>query len=654
MNYSMNGNIVLAPTLCELRTKLNGEWDMEIEHPLDDYGRWQYIEKEAVISASTFLPQKQLFRIYRVQKTHTGIIANASPIFFDSAKEVFLLDTRPTLKNGQEALNEMMKGTKYKGVSNILDISTAFYIRKNLMEAIGSDEDNSFLNRWGGEAIYDNYTIYLNKRAGVDSKIQVLYGKNIVSVNEDIDMTEVATRIIPMAYNGHMLSGNEPWVDSPNINKYQTQYIKEFKFEDIKLAEDAQEDELSFNTLEELRAELKKRCKLLFDEGIDKPKVTIRIQMADLYNTEEYKEFKELERIGLGDTVHCKDTKLGIVTDARVTELVWDCIKNRVESLKIGDVEVDYFSNVTKGIHTLENITDQNGNVAGRSIQGVIDGNFARLHAARDVAKKSGEPAILFEDLVQGSPTYGAMAFGTTGFMIANKRTPDDREWQWETFGTAEGFYATYLIAGILSSRNWIENTQGFMLDLDHGTINSKNMKLDQNGVLRLYQAIIEGGSLVVKNGNVPIFSVNQNGFGIGNNANTLSYTSGNSYMSINNELRLNTGSMTGYRDGQIGIRLNNSELRFYNWKQAGLYSGAIGSVYYAADKRAGVSAYCTYGQRLSLSITDSGGDLKDVIMIDSTKPNEPPYIRNTVSGTINPNNITKLVIKNGFVVDWS
>lgn len=40
----------------------------------------------------------------------------------------------------------------------------------------------------------------------------------------------------------------------------------------------------------------------------------------------------------------------------------------------------------------------------------------------RNVATDSPVKAILFEDNVKDSPTYGAMALGTMGFMIANKK----------------------------------------------------------------------------------------------------------------------------------------------------------------------------------------------------------------------------------------
>ena len=71
-----------------------------------------------------------------------------------------------------------------------------------------------------------------------------------------------------------------------------------------------------------------------------------------------------------------------------------------------------------------------------------------QMGAMADTAEKQLAKAILFEDKVSGSPTFGAMALGTQGFMIADTIIND--EWQWSTFGTGKGFVADLIVAGHL------------------------------------------------------------------------------------------------------------------------------------------------------------------------------------------------------------
>lgn len=454
----MNGN-TLIPKECILHAVLNGEWSMTLTHPLDPAGRWKKITEEAIIAAPTFLKdaagekKKQLFRINNVSKKNTEIEATAYPIFFDSAKEVFLMDCRPTGKTAQEALNIIYAGTKYSGISNIHTASTAYYIRKNGLEVINGEDENSFLNRWGGEPIYDNYNIIVNERAGGDYGVNIIYGKNLAGMEYKVSMADVITRIIPVAYNGYTLDGDTPWVDSKNINRYATVYAREVKFEDVKLAEDAQGEEEGFETLKELQQELVKRCEEMFQDGCDVPAVTIDIEMVDLSKTDEYKDYAVLEEVGLGDTVHCKNVKLEVNTPARIIELEWDCIKKKSNSLKIGETEYSYFGEVGGTVDSVSQVIRADNTLMAEKIKGVMNAINTQLRYQKSIAQKQDVRAILFEDTDSESETYGAMCLGTQGFQIADHLTADGRDWDWSTAFTAKGGYADVIIAGILSDR---------------------------------------------------------------------------------------------------------------------------------------------------------------------------------------------------------
>ena len=62
-NFKQNGDMTLFPEICEASSELGGAWVLEITHPIDDEGRWKYIEKEAVISVPTHMGEDRLYRI---------------------------------------------------------------------------------------------------------------------------------------------------------------------------------------------------------------------------------------------------------------------------------------------------------------------------------------------------------------------------------------------------------------------------------------------------------------------------------------------------------------------------------------------------------------------------------------------------------------
>lgn len=457
INFDQNGDMSLFPSSASVHAVLNGTWEVTLEHPKDSEDRWKYIKEGAVVKMPSFNGE-QLFRITHKEKSDSGISADLQPIFMDAADDCFLLDVRPTDKTGQQALDIMTApNKKYTAETDITSTGTAYYQNKNLIEAINGDDENSFVKRWGGEIVYDNYKAIINRHAGSDRGVEILYGKNIAEngMKEEVDLRNVVTRIIPQAYNGYQINGDAPWVDSPLIDKYPTVKYSTMKFEDVKMRADAQEDDESkgviiCDTPAQLEAALIKRCQEQWEAGADKPQVTISVDMVMIEDTELYADVKGLVEVSLGDTVHCRNNNLDIVTDARVTELEWDCVNDRILSVSLGDYQFDYISNQVSINNRIESAIREDGSVIGSQVQGILDAVKTQFHALRDVAQKQDVRAMLFEDLNPDSPTFGAMCLGSMGFEIASKRTSDGKDWIWSTFGTGQGFLADYIIAGTM------------------------------------------------------------------------------------------------------------------------------------------------------------------------------------------------------------
>lgn len=506
-DYEHNGDMTLMPEEAEIHVILNGEWTATIEHPIDDEGRWKYITDNAVVKMPSFNGE-QLFRIQNKEKSDSGVSAELTPIFLDAKEDCFLVDVRPTEKSGQEALDIMTTPNNvYTAKSDIKKTSTAYYQTKNLIEAINGNDDNAFTKRWGGEILYNNYEVIVNERVGADRGVHVVYGKNIVKdgFSETIDMTDVVTRIVPKAYNGYMIEGEAPWVDSPIIDKYPTVHYGVITFDDVKMRADASEDDkangvIVCDTQEQLEKALTDKCIEQFDAGVDKPSITIEVNMELLQNTELYDDVKELETVSLGDTAHCSHSKLEIVTDARAIELTWDAVRNKVTSVKLGDFQYNFLDNASSVMNRVEQAIREDGSVIGQQIQGIINGVQAQMRAQSSIAKKQEVRAILFEDLDPDSPTFGAMCLGTLGFEIAGERTADGRDWKWSTFGTGKGFYADFIVAGTMLA----DRIKGGTLELggeDNGNGIARVMDATGKEIVRLDKGGVYAiGSYVCEN----------------------------------------------------------------------------------------------------------------------------------------------------------
>lgn len=488
-NYDQNGDITLTPTKCLLDSTLNGDWLGSMEHPLDEKGRWKWISDDAVIKVPASDGTKQLYRIVNYDiDDNKGVTCDLEHIFYDSMDDCWIDDKRPTDTNGQGALNSIITNSKYTGSSDILRLSTAYYVDKNLMEALNGSDENSFISRWGGEIYFDNFHVSVNNRVGSDRNVEIRYGKNINGMHISTDMRDIVTRIKPKAYNGHTMTNNGV-VDSPNLDKYRIVHKKAMEFSNIKMREDAQEDDeengiIVCDTQEQLDVALQNAAREQFELGIDAPTVSGEINVFLLQNSKEYEDVKDLEQVCLGDTVHCRNKRIDVVSETRVVRLVWDAILKRVNSVEIGELSYNYFDDVDSVKTAVEKVINVETNtVIAEKVQGVISAANAMLMAQKDRANKTEVKAILMQDTDPESPSYGALCLGTQGLMLAMERTEDGSDWKWGTAIDYRSIHADYIITGILSDLNGT-----FYLNMETGELVMNDGEF--KGILNTYKDV--------------------------------------------------------------------------------------------------------------------------------------------------------------------
>lgn len=494
-NFDKNGDMSLQPLSYEVSTAgINQAVEFTIEHEIDEYGRYEYLQKGNVIKAFTpwDLKKGQLFRIEDIDKDSKEgtIIASGYLIFYDNVKtyvkdfnneNVLICDTGNA--TGEEAIKKIFKNTNYIGHSNIMRTSRSRLERKNIVAALTGDDENSFVNRWGGELFIDNFDIYMNEKIGHDTGLIISYGRNMEYIKESSSYKNTITRIIPIGFDGLRLTGKTPWVDSPNINKYPYIMEKEIKFDHVKVKEENSDE--GFETIEEARAELIRLSKLLFEEEqIDSPEVSIEVSMYDLQGTLEYESYECYEEVNLGDYIKARHEILNIDTLVRCIGYTWDGLALKYKTIKLGHQIDTYLDKQTDIYNKVNNILNSDGSVNAVEVAGILDAINVTMKGCRNVAQPLPVRVMICEDFDKDSPSYGAMCFGSMGFMIAAERTPDDKDWDWRTFGTGKGFFADLIVAGTMLA----DRIRGGVLQSIDGSLeidlreSSKGMQFKRNG----------------------------------------------------------------------------------------------------------------------------------------------------------------------------
>jgi hypothetical protein len=195
------------------------------------------------------------------------------------------------------------------------------------------NDDNAFLNRWGGEIERDNFTIRMNQAIGADHGVSIRSRKNLTGLTLDTDISDVVTRIYPTgrAADGMtLLKLPEKYIDSPYINNYTHPKIRRYDYSDIKVNDAMTQDQ----AYAAIRAAVQKD----FAAGIDKPTVSAVVEFIPLGTTEEYKNLAVLEKVFLGDTVHIYHEPLGLELSAKVVSYEYDCLTQKYSKVTLGSV----------------------------------------------------------------------------------------------------------------------------------------------------------------------------------------------------------------------------------------------------------------------------------------------------------------------------
>ena len=331
---------------------LNGDYSLTFEYPTNAKLS-EYIVEGNYIKCKVADGSQQIFMITNVVKTFDTLKVQAKHVFYKLLYN-FLEDVYPQNLNCQDFLNWILSHTQYNneftGYSNISStFKSARYVRKNPVEAIIGDEDNSMVNLYGGELKRDNFKIYFNNRIGNDEGVKLIFGKNITGININIDNSNCYTRIMPIGYDELLLP--EKYIDSDLINSYPFPRIAIYKFEDVKYDPN---DEEAYHDINDAYDALREKVQELYDAGIDKPQVNMTIDWLELSKTSQYQQYAALERVHLGDTIYANI--LGVEFETRIIKTTYNPLNDTIEKFEIGTIKPSIATSMNNIVKLVEKV----------------------------------------------------------------------------------------------------------------------------------------------------------------------------------------------------------------------------------------------------------------------------------------------------------
>ena len=325
-------------TRCEVEEILNDIYNVDLEYPAHD-PKAKLFKENRIIKVNT--PNGyQLFRIYRPEKSLDLVRIQGRHIFFDLQNN-FIESVRTGKTNGQQALDllkdKFQYPTNFTFKSDIDTVSDAFYVRRNGGDLFIGGENNAFVKRWNGEILRDNYKVTINKSIGENRGVRIEYEKNLTGFEEDIDTSEIATRIMPTGLNKNnaVVMLDEKYIDSTNINDYPMPIVRHIHYGEIQESD----EEGHIVTIAEVKERLRQEVDKLYNvKHIDLPRRNYKVSFVELSKTNEFKKYEQLEHVRLGDIVTVNHKKLGIQLTQKVIKYRYDALLDKFIEIELGEI----------------------------------------------------------------------------------------------------------------------------------------------------------------------------------------------------------------------------------------------------------------------------------------------------------------------------
>lgn len=316
---------------CTVTEERNGAFELTMQYP-DTGVHFDEITDRCIIYA---IPSPyrapQPFRIYRITRPMDGIImVYAQHITYDLSG----VPLNPfTAINAPDALSKL-------SLNAAVDSPFTFWTDKSTVASFAvstpsstrsvlGGSSGSILDVYGGEYEWDGFTVRLYGHRGYDNGVVISYGKNLTDIEQDRNISNVATGIYPYWTNaeGALVTCDPKIVNAPGTYDFTRVVPVDFSSD--------------FET-QPTPAQLQTRAgKYVEDNKIGIPKTSITASFVQLEQFPEYEDLALLEKCDLCDTVTIRYPQLGVEAKAEIVKIDTDVLLERYNSVEIGDVRTN-------------------------------------------------------------------------------------------------------------------------------------------------------------------------------------------------------------------------------------------------------------------------------------------------------------------------
>lgn len=447
--------------------ELNGLFELTMEYPIDGYLFNELKFTRIICCRSNPYSKPQPFRIYSISTPiNRTVTINAAHISYDLSGYIVdpfaasnLDETITGLKNnvyGDCPFNYVHTVSE----SGEIVVSEPKSVRSVLGEIHISEA-------YQPDFTFDQLTVIMEDKRGTETGVNVIYGKNLIDINQDENNSNVYTGVYPYWRDdeGNVAVLSERVINTPGEWNYTKIYPLDLsdEFETIP-------------TQNEMRA-----FAIAYIEAysLGVPEISLSISVLQLDGS-DYEREMLTGKINLGDTITVQFPDAKVNAKARCIKTVYNPLQNRYETLELGDAA-----------RTLaDSIISSSQSIDGK-INAVIDSNKAYVDNAITNAIKPKEGNVL---LYPNDKPEALLAIDSTNLTAAQTIWRLDKDGLSMSSNGYNGTYTNFHQNGkSVLNDNTVESldvASGTIDSLDVTTITKKIDTVTMNGTYNLEQVV--------------------------------------------------------------------------------------------------------------------------------------------------------------------
>lgn len=343
--FTTHGLGVLTDAIsCTVTEERNGGFELTMQYPDTGVHFAEITDRCIIYAIPSPYRAPQPFRVYRITRPMDGIImVYAQHITYDLSG----VPLNPfTAINAPDALSKLSLNAAVDSPFNFwTDKSTVASFTVSTPSSTRSvlgGSSGSILDVYGGEYEWDGFTVRLYGHRGYDNGVVISYGKNLTDIEQDRNISNVATGIYPYWTNadGALVTCDPKIVNAPGT--YDFTRVVPVDFSD---------DFETQPTSAQLRARAEKYVE---DNKIGIPKTSITASFVQLEQFPEYEDLALLEKCDLCDTVTIRYPQLGVEAKAEIVKIETNVLLERYNSVEIGDVRTNIADTIVGQQHEIK------------------------------------------------------------------------------------------------------------------------------------------------------------------------------------------------------------------------------------------------------------------------------------------------------------